>query len=149
MAFAHVGIDWYAQSEQDLYSRLDEKDWPRDVVKKAFNIMMNAPRRSSAIFALNEQQRKTGFLFDNGMSSFKGWSSDLVSSIEDAYQELEDVFYAGLGNHFMNKEGNICMAIAEWAVREQIPVLTIHDGFVCPTSSQSLVEKKIVEEFEM
>ena len=59
MAFAHVGIYWYAQSEQDLYSRLNGKDWPRDVVKKAFNIMMKAPRRSSAIFALNEQQRKT------------------------------------------------------------------------------------------
>ena len=147
MAFAHVGIDWYAQSNQDLYSRLEEDGWPRDVVKQAFNIMMNAPRRSSAIFALNDQQRKTGFLFDNGMTPFKGWSSDLVSSIKDAYPELEDVFYAELGNQFMNKEGNICMAVAEWAVDKKVPVLTIHDGFVCPTSSQSLVEKKIVEEF--
>ena len=94
MAFAHVGIYWYAQSEQDLYSRLNGKDWPRDVVKKAFNIMMKAPRRSSAIFALNEQQRKTGFLSDNGMSSFTGWASDLVRTIENAYPELEDVLYA-------------------------------------------------------
>ena len=135
MAFAHVGIYWYAQSEQDLYSRLNGKDWPRDVVKKAFNIMMNAPRRSSAIFALNDQQRRAGFLFDSGMTPFKGWSSHLVRSIEDAYPEMEDVFYAELGNHFMNKEGNICMAIAEWAVREQVPVLTIHDSFICPVST--------------
>ena len=148
MAFAHVGIDWYAQSDQDLYSRLEEKDWPRDVVKKAFNIMMNAPRRSSAIFALNEQQRKTGFLFDNGMSSFKGWSSDLVSSIEDAYPELEDVFYAELGNHFMNKEGNICMAIAEWAVREQVPVLTIHDGFICGIQNRQSLQNEVIVSFE-
>ena len=94
MAFAHVGIDWYEQSDQELYSRKEEKDWPRDVVKMAFNIRMNAPRRSSAIFALNEQQRKTEFLFDNGMSSFTGWSFDLVSSKQDAYPELEDVLYA-------------------------------------------------------
>ena len=143
MAFARVGIDWYAQSDQDLYSRLEEKDWPRDVVKKAFNIMMNAPRRSSAILALNEQQRKTGFLFDNGMTPFKGWSSDLVSSIEDAYPELEDVFYAELGNHFMHKEGNICMAIADWAVREQVPVLTIHNSFICPASNAYELEQII------
>ena len=147
MAFAHVGIDWYAQSNQDLYSRLKDEGWPRDVVKKAFNIMMNAPSNSSAIGSLNGQQRETGFLFNDGMTPFKGWSSHLVHSIEDAYPELEDVFYAELGNHFMNKEGNICMAIAEWAVDKKVPVLTIHDGFVCPVSSQSLVEQMIVEKF--
>ena len=125
MAFAHVGIDWYAQSNQDLYSRLEQDGWPRDVVKKAFNIMMNAPSRSSGIGSLKDQQRKTGFLFNDGITDFKGWLSHLIRSEEDAYTELEDVFYAGLGKHFMNKEGNICMAIAEWAVREQVPVLTI------------------------
>ena len=113
MAFARVGIDWCAQSDQDLYSRLGEEVRPRDVVKKAINIMMNAPRRSAAIFALNVQQRKNGFFFDNGMTPFKGWSSDLVSSIEDAYLELEDMFYAELGNHFMDKERNICIAIVD------------------------------------
>ena len=143
MAFAHVGIDWYEQSDQELYSRKEEKDWPRDVVKMAFNIRMNAPRRSSAIFALNEQQRKTEFLFDNGMSSFTGWSFDLVSSKQDAYPELEDVFYAELGNHFMNKEGNICMALADWAIRKPVPVLTIHDNFICPTSTVHKLDKVI------
>ena len=143
MAFAHVGIDWYAQSNQDLYSRLEEDGWPRDVVKQAFNIMMNAPRRSSAIFALNDQQRKTGFLFDNGMTPFKGWSSDLVSSIQDAYPELEDVFYAELGNSLMNKEGNICLAMVEWGLQEQQPVLTIHDGFLCCEHAATTTAKKV------
>ena len=138
-----IGIDWYAQSNQDLYTRLEEDGWPRDVVKKAFNIMMNAPSRSSAIGSLKDQQRKTGFLFNDGMTDFKGWSSDLVSSIQDAYSELEDVFYAGLGNHFMNKEGNICMAMAEWAVREQVPVLTLHDSFICPASNADELEHVI------
>mgnify|MGYP006214197875 CR=1 FL=1 len=81
------------------------------------------------------------------MAPFKGWSSDLVSSIEDAYPELEDVFYAELGNHFMNKEGNICMAIAEWAVREQVPVLTIHDSFICHISTAHKLEEVISECF--
>ena len=53
MAFAHVGIDWYAQSNQDLYSRLEDEGWPRDVVKKAFNIMMNAKSIKAAIGSLN------------------------------------------------------------------------------------------------
>ena len=87
--------------------------------------MMNAPSRSSADGSLKGQQREAGFLFNNGMTPFKGWSPYLVRSIHDAYPELEDVFYAELGNSFMNKEGNICMAIAEWAVREQVPVLTL------------------------
>ena len=143
MAFARVGIDWCAQSDQDLYSRLGEEVRPRDVVKKAINIMMNAPRRSAAIFALNVQQRKNGFFFDNGMAPFKGWSSDLVSSIEDAYLELEDMFYAELGNHFMDKEGNICIAIVDWATRERVPVLTIHDSFICPASNAHELEQII------
>ena len=148
MAFAYVGIDWYAQSNQDLYSRLEEIGWPRDVVKKAFNIMMNAPSRSSAIGSLKDQQRKTGFLFNDGMTDVKGWSSHLVHSMEDAYPEMEDVFYAELGNHFMNKEGNICMAVAELVVREQVPVLTIHDSFICPASNAHELEKVIAVYFD-
>ena len=147
MAFAHVGIDWYVQSNQDLYSRLEEDGWPRDVVKKAFNIMMNAPSRLSAIGSLKDQQRKTGFLFNDGMTDFKGWSSHLVRSIQDAYPELEDVFYAELGNHFMNKEGNICMAIAEWAVRERVPVLTIHDGSICPLTANNKIKGALSDYF--
>ena len=132
MAFAHVGIDWYAHSNQDLYSRLEKNNWPRDVVKKAFNIMMNASSRSSAIGSLLDQQRKSGFLMDSGMVPFKKWSTDLVQSIHDAYPELENVFYAELGNHFMYKEGNICMATVEWAVKEDVPILTLHDSFITP-----------------
>ena len=70
---------------------------------------------------------------DSGMVPFKKWSTDLVQSIHDAYPELEDVFYAELGNHFMNKEGNICMAIVEWGVQERLTILTLHDSFICPT----------------
>ena len=72
---------------------------------------------------------------DCEMVPFQRWSNDLVQSIQDAYPELEDVFYAELGNHFMNKEGNICMAIAEWGVRERMPILTLHDSFICPADS--------------
>ncbi len=66
MAFAHVGIDWYAQSNQDLYSRLEDEGWPRDVVKKAFNIMMNAKSRKAAIGSLNYEHARSGFLMDCG-----------------------------------------------------------------------------------
>ena len=142
-----IGIDWYAQSNQDLYTRLEEDGWPRDVVKKAFNIMMNAPSRSSAIGSLKDQQRKTGFLFNDGMMDFKGWSSHLVRSIENAYPEMADVFYAELGNHFMNKEGNICMAVAEWAVRERMPILTLHDSFVVLRRDRQAINENIILHF--
>ncbi len=143
MAFAHVGIDWYAHSDEDLYSRLERDNWPRDVVKKAFNIMMNAKSPKAAIGSLNYEQARSGFLMDSGMVPFQRWSNDLVQSIQDAYPELEDVFYAELGNHFMNKEGNICMAIVEWGVQEQLPVLTIHDSFICPAVGTARVIDQI------
>ena len=77
------------------------------------------------------------------MMDFKGWSSHLVRSIQDAFPEMAEVLYAELGNHFMNKEGNICMAIADWSVREQLPVLTIHDSFICPASNAYELEQVI------
>ena len=110
------------------------------MVKKAFNIMMNAKSRKAAIGSLNYEQARSGFLMDCGMVPFQRWSNDLVQSIQDAYPELEDVFYAELGNHFMNKEGNICMAIVEWGVEEQVPVLTIHDGFICPLAANDKIK---------
>ena len=71
-----------------------------------------------------------------------------VHALLERYPELEDVFYAELGNHFMNKEGNICMAIAEWAVREQVPVLTLHDSFICPASNAHELEQVIAIYFD-
>ena len=82
-------------------------------------------------------------MIDSGMVPFKKWSAHLVQSIQDAYPELEDVFYAELGNHFMNKEGNICMAIAEWGVRERMPILTLHDSFICLANSKARVMDQI------
>ena len=78
---------------------------------------------------------------DSGTVPFKKWSTDLVQSIHDAYPELENVFYAELGNHFMNTEGNICMAIAEWALKKDMPILTIHDSFICATQNKQNLEK--------
>ena len=108
MAFAHVGIDKYAQSNQDLYS-LEEDGWPRDVVKKAFNIMMNAKQIISHRL-VKRSKRKTGFLFNDGMMDSVGHL--ICCSIHDAYPEWR-TYSRRTRSHFMNKEGNICMAIAE------------------------------------
>jgi hypothetical protein len=146
MAFATVGIDWYEENNKDIYDRCS-LDWQRGVIKKAFNIMLNAKGRSSATRALNRLGPKDLSFDDGHFVGFKGWAKKLVLLVEKTYPELAGIFYAGCGNTFMKMEGDICSQVIQKCMDLDIPVLTIHDSFICPEQQKETVSKLINEAF--
>ena len=47
----------------------------------------------------------------------------------------------------MYKEGNICMAVIEACLEQNIPVLTLHDSFVCNSKDAVFLEQIIKSRF--
>ena len=148
MGFAHIGNNWYAHSNQDLYLRDELKAWDRSIIKIAFNIMLNAKDQQAAISALNYRQANSFLLEDLGLSPFKGWAKHLVNDVTSSFPELSGIFYSGLGNTFMNKEGNICMVIIRNSLESGVPILTLHDSFICPESYASTLDRLIKDAFQ-
>jgi len=143
MAYAEIGIDWYRQSNQDIYLQEGVADWPRDLVKRCISTLFNAKSRQSAVSSLNNKQRKEGIVEAAGIVPYKGWATDLVDDCFNSFVKLQPLFYKEQGNHFMYKEGNICMAVIDACLTEEVPVLTLHDSFICRAKDERFVKQII------
>jgi len=148
MAYAEIGIDWYRQSNQDVYEKDGVASWPRDLVKRCVSILFNAKSKQSAVSSLYDKQRKEGIVEAAGMVPYKGWATDLVNDCFNSFVDLQPLFYKERGNHFMYKEGNICMAVIEACLEQNIPLLTLHDSFICKQTNRDVVEQIVKSAFE-
>lgn len=143
MAYAEIGIDWYRQSNQDIYEKDGVAGWPRDLVKRCVSTLFNAKSKQSAVSSLYDKQREEGIVEAAGMVPYKGWATDLVNDCFNSFVDLQPLFYEERGNHFMYKEGNICMAVIEACLEQNIPVLTLHDSFVCSFRHKEILSEII------
>ena len=71
-----------------------------------------------------DKQRGEGIVDAAGMVPYKGWATDLVNDCFNSFIDLRPLFYKERGNHFMYREGHICMAIIEACLEQNIPVFT-------------------------
>lgn len=147
MAYAEIGIDWYRQSNQDIYEKEGVAVWPRDLVKRCVSTLFNAKSKQSAVSSLYDKQREEGIVEAAGMVPYKGWATDLVNDCFNSFVDLQPLFYKERGNHFMYKEGNICMAVIEACLEQNIPILTLHDSFICNLKDAVFLEQIIKSKF--
>ena len=82
------------------------------------------------------------------MVSYKGWATDLVDDCFDSFVDLQPLFYKERGSHFMYKEGNICIAVIKASLEQNMPVLTLHDSFICKQRDKDVVEQIVKSAFE-
>ena len=146
MAFAAVGIDWYQSHNREIYD-LGTNRWLRDIIKRAFNIMLNSNSRKQAIKALYGLSPEDLATDEGFFVKYKGWAKELIHFIEGTYPELADIFYGDYGNTFMKMEGDICSQVIQKCMDLDIPVLTIHDSFICCEQHKATVSKLVHEAF--
>ncbi|MDA8730584.1 hypothetical protein N9N21_07010 [Alphaproteobacteria bacterium] len=146
MAFAAAGIDWYRKHNREIYD-LGTNKWPRDIIKRAFNIMLNSNSQKQAILALRNLSTDDLATDEGYFVEYTGWAKELVHLVEGTYPELADIFYGDCGNTFMKMEGDICSQVIQKFMDMDIPVLTIHDSFICPEQHKETVSKLVYEAF--
>jgi hypothetical protein len=132
MAFAEAGVDWFANHSQDLYQIQQMGYWPREVVKKAFSIVLNVDNETSAIKALVREATREYWSFAYEQVDRPKWYHNLIADLKLAYPEIAPNFFRARGLHYMCKEGEIALLVIKECLQRQIPVLTLHDSYIMP-----------------
>ena len=81
------------------------------------------------------------------MVSYKGWATDLVDDCFASFVDLQPLFYRSVATTLCTKK-----AISACGYRslfeQNIPVLTLHDSFICKQTDKDGVEQIVKSAFE-
>ena len=118
----------------DGYSQLDF----RTVVKRAFNAMLNARHE------LRQPPREL---------KLKGWGikwDELVEAIRERHEPIAGQFFSGAGLRLQFEDSQIAESLMmEFAkTRGLVPLLPVHDSFICHHGYVSEVKELMVKEFK-
>ena len=118
MLYAHIGMEC---PDEPYDVGLDPEH--RDLVKKAFNALINAKGRIQQF-----DDPEDGPVFDEeevGMS----WTK-FLNHIKSYHPKLKDLFGTGIGLEFQRFDSDIAEATMLHFARQNIPVLPVHDSFI-------------------
>ena len=114
--------------------------YPRKLVKKAFNILINrkkpAPATSSLIFYLNKnKQQYVDGKYPTAPIVDKAYCLALEQAIRDHHKPIEQFFCTGVGLELQNHDSILCSAIFDYfLVKTDSIVLAVHDSFIVKQS---------------
>ena len=133
---ARAGVDL---GEGDPYANLD---LPRDEVKIAISVMLNARNWPSARGALiAELSARHGPL--------GGVRADLIrTNVRGRFPALEPFWNSGYGITLQNVDATICMRLQRRLRDEGVPCLSVHDSYVVPRSTHERTIAMMDEEFD-
>ena len=136
MLYSHIGME----CPEDPYNVGFNSD-RRDLVKKAFNALINA---SGRIQQFNNPE--DGPVFDEddiGMS----WKK-FLDHIKSYHPKLKDLFGTGIGLKFQRIDSDIAEATMLHFTKRNIPILPVHDSFIMHHGYEDELRNVMEREFE-
>ena len=118
---------------KDAYSFSDKVT--RDEAKKIVNILINAKSKPSALAAIRS----------NFGTKFNARS--ILREAESYHSPIKSMFYSCVGLKTMNIDANIANRVISHSTDLQIPILSIHDGFVLPQSCKEELTRIMKESY--
>lgn len=129
---AMKGID-VAPFYKDMYSYMLpdnalEKD--RDLFKIAMNIMFNATTETTAVRAIREEMACPEY---KGKVVFEGNPELVLKQVKDSFPEFSSYFCNEncTGLYLQNIDSKITEKIIEEFIKQDVPILPIHDSYLC------------------
>ena len=132
----------------DPYKVHDALD--RELVKVLFHRVINNPTRDRAIKSFlwelrgrPTKQRKADPQKYRDMQGY-GWlvkhPGEALDLLEAKHKPIADKFYnVQTGHEIMWRESLVTRQVLQWALKDGVVVLPIHDGYLCPQTSADIV----------
>jgi hypothetical protein len=115
----------------------DVDKFPRDHIKAGFNIAVNAPNRSSAVYALADR-----------IGASRSYASQLLAAIEKRHQPISNAFCSDAGVRLMRIDSELILRALRASNDDGFGALPIHDALIAPARNISQAQANMVEAFE-
>jgi hypothetical protein len=147
-----VELDYSSMHPRMLYAylRIECPDDPydvgldpkhRDIVKKAFNALINAQGRISKF-----SNPEKGPVFDADEMGMT-WS-EFLNHIKSYHPKLKDHFSSGIGLKFQRIDSDIAETTMLHFAKENVPILSIHDSFIMRNGYEETLSKVMADAFK-
>tara|TARA_R100000935_G_scaffold55922_1_gene86530 strand:- start:7596 stop:8831 length:1236 start_codon:yes stop_codon:yes gene_type:complete len=164
-----IELDFKAIHPHILYSErghpipsdcYDVGNWPRDLVKLALLVLINAETLGEVVTVLansdgekitrdeeggiidvTTERRLMKQIAGNDYSKAMAFAHKLVQDVKDHHAPIADDFHTGAGIRLMNKDSEIAMHVLTSLTKMGEPVLAVHDSFLVRSSVKDKLEE--------
>lgn len=138
---ARAGLELpFHEAEFDPYQ---VKGFDRKRIKLAFNVMLNASHEKKAYRAIANE------LAADGISDPCRRASMLMRAVRDQFPDFEKSWCSGEGVRLQNIDADICRRVQRRLRRQNIQILSIHDSFITPKSTDEVLANVMEEEMTL
>lgn len=110
----------------------------RDLVKSAFNILVNAPCYLSALGAIR-----------NELKGDRNAAEALIEAVKARHPLVSKYFHSAAGVRLQGLDSRMAeIVLSEMTVKRGIPVLPVHDSFIVPESHRETLIQVMKDAFE-
>ena len=123
---------------------------PREIVKSMVNRMINNQRRTDCTNAFNYHIEKTATKDERMFIKLTPFTpKEIQNKILEHHSTIAKHFYKGAdyGQRIAWVEANVVFEVASQLAMMDVPVLTIHDEFICKKEDEDLVWQSMYSTF--
>ena len=118
--------------EGDVYTIPGYEQY-RDLFKIALQIALNATSPTKAVLGMNNH------LIKNKINLKEINGKVLLEEFAKKHGPIKDYFFSGIGVHLQYMDSRICKLILSSAMEHNIPILSVHDSFLCRECDQEFL----------
>ena len=116
---------------------------PRELSKRAFQILVNAATMRAALGAVNDDLRRLGVA--DSMSRAKR----LIEALTDRHPQFARFWGSGLGRRLQRIDSDLCTRIHAALRAKGIVGLSVHDSFIVPEHAQGILAEIVERELAL
>ncbi|MBV9825130.1 MAG: hypothetical protein JO001_05590, partial [Alphaproteobacteria bacterium] len=135
----HITILYALEGLQLTGFPYDIDPWPRNIVKRALLVLLNAPTLQSAIGALTH---------DSGLGLYLADARRLVQALKHKHNPIERHFHSGIGSRLQRIDSDMTESVLLGLIRQGIPGLPVHDSYIVPARYEDVARDQMGEAFE-
>lgn len=137
-----IPIDMYADILIDPFNKID-----RRIVKLAVNIMFNAYDRDTARCAIQSEVNRLSKA--DKMVYTLGNAESVLLTVEQSYELFTELFYMddSYGRILQNMDSNLASTVLEVFIKQDIPILCVHDSFIVEMKHMDLLCRTMSDKF--
>ena len=152
----HVSMLYAAEGIELMADAYDIEGLPRDFVKKAILVIINADDRTTALKSLENDSRdmmnrtllsKKKLRLKHAYGECNNFDEALLA-IERHHSAIAKYFYTGYGIKLQNKDSIIALEILNRFADLDIPILPVHDSFIVDHNQTNNLRKVMEETYE-